>query len=142
VSEGTLTLHNDPGTTRPLTQDTSDPATWHASLVATETGTFNLHLTAKNGFRNLLPLDFPLTVLADRKPTLDVARPAVSDLEVTPHGVVPFRLLVDDDYGVTKVTLSLPRARASSPRCSARAARSPIRSSRPASPRCSTACST
>ena len=110
VSEGTLTLHNDLGTTRPLTQDPSDAATWHASLVATETGTFNLHLTAKNGFRNLQPLDYPLTVLADRKLTVDVARPAVSDLEVTPHGVVPFRLLVDDDYGVTKVTLALVRS--------------------------------
>jgi hypothetical protein len=110
VSEGTLTLHNDPGTTRPLVQDAADPATWHASLVAGETGSFNLHLTAKNGFKNLQPLDYPLTVLADRKPTLDVARPAVSDLEVTPHGVVPFRLLVDDDYGVTKVTLTLVRS--------------------------------
>jgi hypothetical protein len=110
VSEGTLTLHNDPGTARPLEHDASDKVLWHASLVATETGSFNLHLTARNGFKNLQLLDYPLTVLVDRKPTLEIARPAVSDLEVTPRGVVPVRLLVDDDYGVTKVTLMLTRA--------------------------------
>lgn len=110
VSEGTLTLHNDPGTSRPLEHDATEKSLWHASLVATETGTFNLHLTAHNGFKNLQPLDYPLTVLADRKPTVEIARPAVSDLEVTPRGVVPVRLLVDDDYGVTKVTLQLTRA--------------------------------
>jgi hypothetical protein len=110
VSEGTLTLHNDPGTSRALEHDASEKTLWHASLVATETGTFNLHLTARNGFRNLQLLDYPLTVLADRKPTVEVARPTVSDLEVTPRGVVPFRLLVDDDYGVTKVSLRLTRA--------------------------------
>jgi hypothetical protein len=110
VSEGTLTLHNDPGTVKPLVQDGQDKTLWHASLVALETGTFNLHLTARNGFKNLQPLDYPLTVLADRKPTIEVARPTVSDLEVTPHGVVPFRLLVDDDYGITRVTLTLTRS--------------------------------
>jgi hypothetical protein len=109
VTEGTLTLHSDPATARPLERDPGEPNLWRASLVAEETGTFNLHLVGKSGFKNLQPLDYPLTVLADRKPALEIARPGVSDLEVTAKGVVPFRLLVDDDYGVTKVELELTR---------------------------------
>jgi hypothetical protein len=109
VTEGTLTMHADPGTAKPLERDATDPTLWRASLVAEDTGTFNLHLTGASGFKNLQPLDYPLTVLADRKPVLEIARPGVSDLEVTSKGVVPFRFLADDDYGVTRVTLDLTR---------------------------------
>jgi hypothetical protein len=116
VTEGTLTLHSDPGTARPLERDAQDPKKWRASLVAEDSGTFNLHLTGKSGFKNLQNLDYPLTVLADRKPSIDVARPSVSDLEVTANGVVPFRLLVDDDYGVTKLGLAFTRMGEKEPR--------------------------
>jgi hypothetical protein len=109
VAEGTLTLHSDPGTAKPLERDPADPSLFRASLLAEDTGTFNLHLVGRSGFRNLQPLDYPITVLADRKPALEIARPGVSDLEVTAKGVVPFRLLVDDDYGVTRVELLITR---------------------------------
>ena len=109
VVEGSLTLHSDPATARPLTRDGEDAAVWRTSLVAEDSGTLNLHLTGRNGFRNLQAIDYPLVVLADRKPALDIVRPGVSDLEVTAKGVVPFRLLVDDDYGITRVELALTR---------------------------------
>ncbi len=115
VSEGTLTLHSDPATARLLDRDASDGRLWRASLVAEDSGTINLHLTGKSGFKNLQPLDYPLTVLADRKPMVEIARPGVSDLEATAKGVVPVRLLVDDDYGVTRVELALTRFGASRP---------------------------
>ena len=54
-------------------------------------------------------IDIPLTVLADRKPTVDLAWPAISELEATANAVVPFRALVDDDYGVTRVELAVSR---------------------------------
>ncbi len=109
VSEAELTLHSDPGTARPLVADAKTPGLWRGSVLAEESGTLNLHLTGKNGFKNLHPIDYPLTVLADRKPVLEIARPTVSDLEATAQAVVPFRLLVDDDYGVTVVALDLKR---------------------------------
>ncbi|MBL8841755.1 MAG: hypothetical protein JNL90_09545 [Planctomycetes bacterium] len=109
VAEAALTLHSDPGTARPLVRDAKTPGLWRGSVIAEESGTLNVHLTAENGFKNLHPIDYPLTVLTDRKPVLELARPAVSDLEATARAVVPFRLLVDDDYGVTEVVLELVR---------------------------------
>src|SRR5262245_17806286 len=39
VTEGTLTMHSDPGTAKPLERDATDPTLWRASLVAEDTGT-------------------------------------------------------------------------------------------------------
>jgi len=110
VVEASLTLHSDPGTSRPLVADARTPGLWRGSVTAEESGTLNFHLTGSSGFRNLRPIDVPLTVLADRKPAVEIARPAVSDLEVTARAVVPFRLLVDDDYGVRRSELRLLRS--------------------------------
>lgn len=109
VSEARLTLHADPGTARPLVRDERTPGLWRAEVVVEESGTLNLHLTGENGFKNLQPIDYPLAVIADRKPVVELARPAVSDLEVTARAAIPFRTLVDDDYGVVVVRLDLRR---------------------------------
>jgi len=109
VAEAGLTLHSDPGTAQPLAADEKTPGLWRATVVAEDSGTINFHLVGKSGFKNLHPIDFPLTVLSDRKPSLELARPAVSDLEATARAVIPFRLLVEDDYGVTRVELVLAR---------------------------------
>jgi hypothetical protein len=110
VVEASLTLHSDPGTARPLVADERTPGLWRGSVVAEESGTLNFQLTGRSGFRNLRPIDVPLTVLADRKSSVEIVRPAVSDLEVTARAVVALRLLVDDDYGVRRSELSLVRS--------------------------------
>ncbi|MSR46155.1 MAG: hypothetical protein EXS13_03670 [Planctomycetes bacterium] len=110
VAEASLTLHSDPGTMRVLERDANTKDLWRGRVVAEESGTINLHLLGKSGFKNLRPIDVPMTVLADRKPTVETVRPAVSDLEVTARAVVPVRLLVDDDYGVTLCELLLLRS--------------------------------
>lgn len=110
VVEAGLTLHSDPGTARPLVADPQTPGLWRGTVVAEDSGTINLHLTGRSGFKNLRPIDFPLTVLTDRKPSIEIGRPAVSDLEATARAAIPFQLLVDDDYGITRCELVLLRS--------------------------------
>ena len=107
VTEGRVTQNNDPNTELVLQADPENPSTLLHSFVVEESGTFNLHLTAGNGFRNIVPLDYVITMIPDRRPTVEILQPGISDLEVTDRAVVPFRLLVSDDYGLTRVALRL-----------------------------------
>jgi hypothetical protein len=106
---GTITFHSDPATAQDLDAHPEDPVQLLYSFPITESGTFNLHLAGASGFRNLVALDYRITAVPDRPPTIELARPGVSNLEVTTRGVVPFQVLVDDDYGLTLVELLVSR---------------------------------
>lgn len=109
LAEGSITFHGDPASAQPLVRHPENPTQFLFSFVVEESGTFNLHLTGENGFRNLVALDYRYAAIADRLPSLEILQPATSNLEVTARGVVPFRILADDDYGLTRVGLEMVR---------------------------------
>ena len=109
LEAGSLTFHGDPATAEPLQRHPENPTQFLFSFVVEESGSFNLHLTGAAGFKNLVALDYRITAVPDRKPTLEVARPRTSNREVTVRGLVPFQVFADDDYGVTEVALLVAR---------------------------------
>ncbi len=109
VAEGTFTRNNDPSTEEALQVDPENPRRLLHSFVVKESGTFNLRLLGENGFRNLTPLDYVVTAVVDRRPTLEVLRPRTSSQEVTDRAVIPLAMQVGDDYGLSEVAIEYSR---------------------------------
>ncbi|MFH0945522.1 MAG: DUF4175 family protein [Planctomycetota bacterium] len=84
-----------------------DSDRWLASFTVSKSCSYSVQLLGKNGFRNLKSTDYAVIAVKDRSPTVRLIEPARANLDVTPSGLVPFRVAADDDYGVESLTLSL-----------------------------------
>ena len=102
---GTATFDNDPQSEVVLTAEPEGGTHFYHTFTVEKSGTLNLHLESDDGFENLLPLDYVVTAIDDRRPTAEIVLPRVSNVEVTPAGVVPFQMALQDDYGVARADL-------------------------------------
>ena len=84
-----------------------DSDRWAASFTVRESCSYSVQLLGKNGFRNLKSTDYAVIAVKDRSPTVRLIEPARANLDVTPSGLVPFRVAADDDYGIESLTLTL-----------------------------------
>jgi hypothetical protein len=70
-----------------------------------ETDRYLIVLRDEEGFTTPTPASFPIVALPDRRPEVRLFAPGRSDLDATPGGAVPLRVLVTDDYGIRDVRL-------------------------------------
>lgn len=80
---------------------------WSATFDVVESLAYTIHLEAENGFKNLDPVTYAVIAVKDRAPTVRVLEPARAHIEVTAEGLVPIRVIVDDDFGIRTLGLSM-----------------------------------
>ncbi len=90
-----------------LTPVEASAGVWSGGFEVVESLSYTVHLEAENGFRNLDPVTYAVIAVKDRAPTVRVLEPARAHVEVTAEGIVPFRVVVDDDYGIGAVDLAM-----------------------------------
>ncbi|MFG0316715.1 MAG: hypothetical protein ACF8XB_05540, partial [Planctomycetota bacterium JB042] len=90
-----------------LTPVEASAGVWSGGFEVVESLSYTVQLEAENGFRNLDPVTYAVIAVKDRAPTVRVLEPARAHVEVTAEGIVPFRVVVDDDYGIGAVDLSM-----------------------------------
>jgi hypothetical protein len=105
AKQGSYILLHGPRETRvPLIADAQDPTTLRASsIVAAGVNGASVHLLDDLGFESRGAAVYPVTVVPDAPPLLNVSKPARTELLVTPWAKVPITFDVADDIGVARV---------------------------------------
>ncbi len=91
----------------PLVAPAAPGAGWHASFSVAESTSYAVHLVGSDGFSNLEPATHAVIAVKDRVPVARMLEPARADVDVTPDGLVAFRVLAEDDFGVTRLDLGM-----------------------------------
>lgn len=84
-----------------------EQALFNTSFEVVESCSYSIQLLGRNGFGNLEPTSYAVIAVKDRPPTVRLVEPARANLDVTPTGLAPYRVAIDDDYGVAGLELSL-----------------------------------
>jgi hypothetical protein len=72
-----------------------------ADIAVTENGFYKILLTCVDGFDNLNPIDYSVTAVKDRAPTVKITRPT-QDKHTTNFARQPIAFTVRDDFGIGK----------------------------------------
>jgi soluble cytochrome b562 len=75
------------------------------SLVIFYPGTYSIHMKDELGFDNPNPVQYPIHLIPDKYPQVEIISPA-QDLEVVGTEVTPIVYTARDDFGITAVRLS------------------------------------
>lgn len=87
---------------KPVVQD--NEVTWNFELKGGMRGSWEIQLSDEEGFTND-PVSYPIEVLPDKAPTVQIVRPTQRDLRLKPTERLPIDLSVIEDFGFTDVTL-------------------------------------
>ncbi len=79
-------------------------ATWEFEMIAGMNGTWNLELGDKDGFTNMSN-PYPLEVLPDKPPTVQISQPVLRELNLKPTERLPIMSEIVEDFGVASVAL-------------------------------------
>jgi len=79
-------------------------ATWEFELSSGMNGTWNLELGDKEGFSNS-PNPYPLEVLPDKPPTVQIAEPVLREMKLRPTERLPIISDIIEDFGVADVAI-------------------------------------
>lgn len=89
-------------------------ATWEFELHSGMNGTWSLELGDKEGFSNA-PTSYPLEVLPDKPPTVQIAEPILREMNLKPTERLPIVSEIVEDFGVAEVALLVTPDGAPSP---------------------------
>lgn len=79
-------------------------ATWEFELTSGMNGTWNLELSDKEGFSNA-PAPYPLEVLPDKPPTVQIAEPVLREMKLKPTERLPIISEIIEDFAVADVAI-------------------------------------
>ncbi|OGR58550.1 MAG: hypothetical protein A2X36_06130 [Elusimicrobia bacterium GWA2_69_24] len=77
---------------------------WEAGFPFSENGTLKLELVGTEGTSDPAPMAYPLRVLEDKPPVVDLLSPAF-DVEMSPREKLPVTFEARDDYGLSSLAL-------------------------------------
>ena len=78
--------------------------TWNLELKSGMRGNWHLEIADEEGFKNE-PTTYPIDVLPDKAPTVQITRPTQRDIRLKPTERLPVDLSVVEDFGFGDVTL-------------------------------------
>jgi hypothetical protein len=85
------------GAVHPMTVSGSEA---ELGLAVVAGGTYSVEARDIDELEMVEPLRYRLRVLPDKAPRIDLRHPSRAEVKVAPQAVIPFRMEVDDDYGV------------------------------------------
>lgn len=93
----------------------NDPAALSFEFTLEKSGTFRVLFDAADGTRNIDRNPYPIDVLEDGPPYVEIVKPG-KDVEAPPNGTVLVDGLAIDDFGITELVLRLKALDGSGPR--------------------------
>lgn len=93
-----------PGGDIPLTVDPATPAQASAAIPVRGLSGFSLHVTDVNGISSRETAQYPIEILPDHPPTIQITHPPAEDA-ATPAATEFIAFHAEDDFGVSKVFL-------------------------------------
>ncbi len=77
-----------------------------ASFLVEASDRYAVKLVGRNGLGNPAPGSWPVRALEDRRPMVQLIRPARADVDITASGRLPLRVRAVDDFGLATVMLA------------------------------------
>lgn len=95
----------------PAVMNKDGTASWSFSLSEKTAGMWSLELSDTYGFTNK-PASFPVRILKDQPPTIEIEAPEKLTYVLPPYGKLPFSYLATDDFGISvpEMRISLDNA--------------------------------
>jgi hypothetical protein len=109
----TATLNKAAWTSKMMLNETTEIAdpivvenrvTWNLELKSGMRGNWHLEIADEEGFKNEAT-NYPIDVLPDKAPTVQISRPTQRDIRLKPTERLPIALTVVEDFGFGDVTL-------------------------------------
>jgi hypothetical protein len=97
-----LVFNDTPSATEPVIAE--NRVTWDFELKAGMRGSWNIDLADEEGFKNQ-PSAYPIEVLPDKAPTVQIVSPTQRDISLKPTERLPIDLSVIEDFGFADVVL-------------------------------------
>jgi hypothetical protein len=97
-----LVFNDTPSAAEPVIAE--NRVTWDFELKAGMRGSWNLDLADEEGFKNQ-PSAYPIEVLPDKAPTVQILAPTQRDISLKPTERLPIDLSVVEDFGFADVVL-------------------------------------
>lgn len=97
-----LVFNDTPSATEPVIAE--NRVTWDFELKAGMRGSWNIDLADEEGFKNQ-PSAYPIEVLPDKAPTVQIVSPTQRDISLKPTERLPIDLSVVEDFGFADVVL-------------------------------------